>query len=115
MNAEMGSFWDRRAEEDAFFFVDNRLDTRSGTVRMRAVVDNKDGKLTPGLYARVKLSNGTQTRPAVLVSDRAIGTGQPSRMTASGTKRTVYWLLAVRTNAPASTARASPRDLRRPP
>jgi SAM-dependent methyltransferase len=26
MNAEMGSFWDRRAEEDAFFFVDNRLD-----------------------------------------------------------------------------------------
>jgi SAM-dependent methyltransferase len=26
MKAEMGSFWDQRAEEDAFFFVDNRLD-----------------------------------------------------------------------------------------
>jgi SAM-dependent methyltransferase len=26
MNGKMGSFWDRRAEEDAFFFVDNRLD-----------------------------------------------------------------------------------------
>jgi SAM-dependent methyltransferase len=26
MKAEMGSFWDQRADEDAFFFVDNRLD-----------------------------------------------------------------------------------------
>lgn len=25
MNSEMGRFWDARAEEDAFFFVDNRL------------------------------------------------------------------------------------------
>jgi multidrug efflux system membrane fusion protein len=65
--------------QGALQFVDNRIDTRSGTVRMRAVVDNKDGKLTPGLYARVKLSNGTQTRPAVLVSDRAIGTDQSKR------------------------------------
>jgi SAM-dependent methyltransferase len=26
MKAKMGSFWDQRADEDAFFFVDNRLD-----------------------------------------------------------------------------------------
>ena len=73
------------ADEDGFprkgtlQFVDNRLDPRSGTVRMRAVLDNNDGKLTPGLYARVKLSNGTQTQPAVLVSERAIGTDQSKR------------------------------------
>jgi SAM-dependent methyltransferase len=28
MSSEMGGFWDRRAEEDAFFFVDNRMDYR---------------------------------------------------------------------------------------
>jgi multidrug efflux system membrane fusion protein len=46
---------------------------------MRAVLDNKDGRLTPGLYARVKLSSGAQTHDAVLVSDRAIGTDQSKR------------------------------------
>jgi membrane fusion protein, multidrug efflux system len=73
------------ADEDGFprkgtlHFVDNRVDPQSGTVRMRAVLDNQDGKLTPGLYARVKLSNGTQTHRAVLVTDRAIGTDQSKR------------------------------------
>jgi membrane fusion protein, multidrug efflux system len=65
--------------EGALQFVDNRLDPRSGTVRMRAVLDNRDGKLTPGLYARVQLSNGTPTRDALLVADRAIGTDQSKR------------------------------------
>ena len=65
--------------EGTLQFVDNRLDPRSGTVRMRAVLDNRDGKLTPGLYARVQLSNGTQTRDALLVADRAIGTDQSKR------------------------------------
>jgi multidrug efflux system membrane fusion protein len=63
----------------ALQFVDNRLDSRSGTVRMRAVLDNRDGKLTPGLYARVKLSNEARSRLAVLVADRAIGTDQSKR------------------------------------
>jgi len=57
---------------------DNRVDPRSGTVRVRALFDNKDGALTPGLYARVKL--GAQApRRAVLVSDLAIGTDQHKR------------------------------------
>jgi multidrug efflux system membrane fusion protein len=60
-------------------FVDNRLETRSGTVRMRALLDNRDGKLTPGLYARVRLTGGTQTRNTVVVTDRAIGTDQSKR------------------------------------
>jgi membrane fusion protein, multidrug efflux system len=73
------------ADEDGFprkgalQFVDNRLDPRSGTVRMRAVLDNRDGKLTPGLYARVKLSDEARSRAAVVVADRAIGTDQSKR------------------------------------
>ena len=54
-------------------FVDNQLHIDSGTMRLRAVFDNHDGLYTPGLYARVQLQSG-QTRPRLLVDDRAIGT-----------------------------------------
>ena len=60
-------------------FVDNRVDPQTGTVRMRAVLDNKSGRFTPGLFARVKLGNAAQPRVAVLVADRAIGTDQSKR------------------------------------
>ena len=60
-------------------FVDNRVDPQSGTVRMRALLDNKDGRFTPGLFARVKLGDAMTPRKAVLVSDRAIGTDQNKR------------------------------------
>ncbi|QOK99598.1 efflux RND transporter periplasmic adaptor subunit (plasmid) [Ralstonia pseudosolanacearum] len=58
--------------------VDNRLDVRSGTIRVRATVDNADGRLTPGLYARVKMGNGAP-HDAVLISDKAIGTDQDKK------------------------------------
>jgi multidrug efflux system membrane fusion protein len=60
-------------------FVDNRIDPASGTVRMRATVDNKSGRFTPGLFARVKLGDSATPRKAVLVADRAIGTDQSKR------------------------------------
>jgi multidrug efflux system membrane fusion protein len=73
------------ADEDGFphpgtlEFVDNRIDPTSGTVRMRATVDNKSGRFTPGLFARVKLGDSARPRNAVLVADRAIGTDQSRR------------------------------------
>lgn len=54
---------------------DNRLNTASGTIRARAVFENADGLLVPGLFARIKLGNAEKA-PAVLISDRAIGTDQ---------------------------------------
>jgi multidrug efflux system membrane fusion protein len=60
-------------------FIDNRVDAQSGTVRMRALLDNRDGRLAPGLFARVKIGAAAQPRRAVLVSDRAIGTDQNKR------------------------------------
>jgi multidrug efflux system membrane fusion protein len=60
-------------------FVDNRIDPTSGTVRMRATVDNKSGRFTPGLFARVRLGDTAKPRKAVLVADRAIGTDQSKR------------------------------------
>lgn len=56
-------------------FLDNRFDPAVGTIRARAVVDNPDGLLTPGLFARVKLP-GSGKVPAVLVDDKAILTDQ---------------------------------------
>jgi membrane fusion protein, multidrug efflux system len=58
--------------------VDNRLDAQSGTIRVRAQFDNADGKLTPGMLARVKLG-GSGEQTALLVNDRAIGTDQAKR------------------------------------
>ena len=58
--------------------IDNRLDTSSGTIRVRALFDNKDGQLVPGLYARLRLGGG-QERDAVLIAERAVGTDQAKR------------------------------------
>ncbi|MFG0382318.1 multidrug efflux RND transporter periplasmic adaptor subunit MexE [Pseudomonas sp. zbq_18] len=54
-------------------FLDNQVNPRTGTIRGRAVFDNSEGLYTPGLYARLKLV-GSQTYPAALIKDEAIGT-----------------------------------------
>ena len=54
-------------------FVDNQVDPQSGTIRGRAVFDNKDGRFTPGLFARVKLVGG-EVRDTILIDERAVGT-----------------------------------------
>lgn len=59
-------------------FIANAADRGTGTVRVRAVVDNPDGQLTPGLFARVKLEAGAP-QPKVLISDLSIGTDQGRR------------------------------------
>ena len=54
-------------------FVDNQVDPSHGTIRARAVLDNRDGELTPGLFARMQLVSPTRYS-AALVDDRAVGT-----------------------------------------
>jgi multidrug efflux system membrane fusion protein len=55
--------------------IDNQLDTGSGTIRVRALFENKDRSLVPGLYARIKVGGGAP-HAAVLVISAAIGTDQ---------------------------------------
>ncbi|RZL01916.1 MAG: efflux RND transporter periplasmic adaptor subunit [Rubrivivax sp.] len=58
-------------------FVDNRVDPVAGSVRMRGLIDNKDGLLTPGLFARVQVGTSSPTgAESALVAERAIGTDQ---------------------------------------
>jgi len=54
---------------------DNQLDVSSGTIRARAIFQNTDGALTPGMYANVKLG-AVNEQQTLLVPERAIGTNQ---------------------------------------
>jgi multidrug efflux system membrane fusion protein len=55
--------------------IDNQVDARSGTVRVRAVFDNADGRLIPGQFARLRMGQ-PKAEPALMVNERAIGTDQ---------------------------------------
>ncbi len=58
--------------------VDNQVDARSGTLRVRAVFDNKDGQLIPGQFAKLRMGQ-VKSEPALLVNERAVGTDQDKR------------------------------------
>lgn len=54
---------------------DNQLSTTSGTIRVRAVFDNPDGLLVPGLFAHLLVGSPAE-RKVTLINDRAVGTDQ---------------------------------------
>jgi len=54
---------------------DNMIDVKSGTIRARAIFENPNGTLLPGMYAHLKLGNVTPTR-SILINERAIATDQ---------------------------------------
>jgi RND family efflux transporter MFP subunit len=56
-------------------FVDNALDTGSGTIRGRAVIANPDHFLTPGMFGHMRLL-ASGSYPALLIPDRAVVTDQ---------------------------------------
>jgi multidrug efflux system membrane fusion protein len=58
--------------------VDNQVDVRSGTVRARAVFDNKDGQLMPGQFARIRMGQAGKST-ALLINERAVGTDQSKK------------------------------------
>ncbi|MDB5310085.1 MAG: family efflux transporter, subunit [Gemmataceae bacterium] len=60
-------------------FVDNQLNPKTGTLRVRAVFANPDGSLTPGLFVRVRIPVG-DPHPALLVTDRAVETNQGQKL-----------------------------------
>jgi len=56
-------------------FIDNQIDPSTGTIHIRAVLPNPDRLLVPQMFVRVRVPLG-ESRPGVLVTDRAIGTDQ---------------------------------------
>ncbi|WP_421995779.1 efflux RND transporter periplasmic adaptor subunit [Reyranella sp.] len=67
--------WTRTGKVD---FVDNTLSARSGTIRTRAIVENKNQLLAPGMFGRVQLFGGQYD--ALLIPDSAIVSDQSRKI-----------------------------------
>jgi multidrug efflux system membrane fusion protein len=63
------------AYEGRMQLIDNQVDARTGTVRVRAIFDNSDERLIPGQFVRLQMGMPGKEK-ALLVSERAIGTDQ---------------------------------------
>ncbi|MBM3563254.1 MAG: efflux RND transporter periplasmic adaptor subunit [Alphaproteobacteria bacterium] len=66
--------WTRSGVMD---FLDNQINRRSGTIRGRAIFDNKDYFLTPGAFGRLRLFSGDMS--ALLIPDAAVVSDQTSK------------------------------------
>jgi RND family efflux transporter MFP subunit len=60
-------------------FVDNQVNSKTGTLRVRGVFPNKDGMLTPGFFGRVRVPVGPP-HPGLLVTDRALDNDQGQKI-----------------------------------
>jgi RND family efflux transporter MFP subunit len=60
-------------------FVDNQVNPKTGTMRLRGVFPNKDQVLAPGFFGRVRAPVG-RPHKALLVSDRALDTDQGQKI-----------------------------------
>jgi RND family efflux transporter MFP subunit len=55
--------------------LDNRITSATGSIILRAVIPNADGKLLPGMFARIRVPLSTE-KPTILVAETAIKTDQ---------------------------------------
>ena len=60
-------------------FVDNQVNPKTGTLRVRGVFPNKDEVLSPGYFARIRFPIGFPHK-ALLITDRAIDTDQGQKI-----------------------------------
>lgn len=58
--------------------IGNEVDAASGTISVRAVLDNPGGRLIPGQFVRIRMGE-PQAENKILVSERAIGTDQDKK------------------------------------
>lgn len=57
------------------YSFDNQLNSSTGTIRARAIFDNKDGVLKPGMFANIRLGTADEASLKT-IPQRAIGTNQ---------------------------------------
>lgn len=60
-------------------FIDNQIDRGAGTIRARAVLDNRDFSLIPGQFARIRLPQ-TTLYEALMVPEAAVLTDQSRKI-----------------------------------
>src|SRR5688572_27152342 len=71
--------------------LDNRVDANTGSILLRAVFPNDDGRIVPGLFARIRVPL-SERYTAITIDERAIGTdqGQKFVLTLSSTNTAEY-------------------------
>lgn len=69
---------DERVYEGNIYTFDNRINVTSGTIRARALFENKDKALLPGMFAQVEMGSAVKQN-RMFVDERAIGTDQDRR------------------------------------
>jgi len=85
------------ADEDGYPHIgyiesfDNRVDASSGSILLRAVFSNTDGRIVPGLFAHIRIP-ASEKYSAILIDERAIGTDQAQKfvLTLSATNTVEY-------------------------
>lgn len=75
---QMTTAADQRQISGRLQLIDNQVDGRTGTVRVRAVFDNPDGRLMPGQFARLRMGS-TEAATVLAINERAIGTDQSKK------------------------------------
>ncbi len=70
---------------------DNRLNADTGSILLRAIFPNPDGRIVPGLFSRIRVPLSDR-HPALLVEERAIGTDQAQKfvLTLTATNTVAY-------------------------
>ncbi|MFT5540226.1 MAG: RND family efflux transporter MFP subunit, partial [Alphaproteobacteria bacterium] len=68
--------WTRKGRMN---FVDNRIDSNTGTIRGRAIFDNPDGLLVPGVFGRLRVV-GSSKYEAMLLPPEAVLSDQNNRI-----------------------------------
>ena len=56
-------------------FIDNQINTATGTLSVRGVFPNSDGNLLPGMFIRMQVPTSGEIE-ALLITDRAVGSDQ---------------------------------------
>src|SRR5262245_44838900 len=79
-------------------FVDNQVNPKTGTLRLRGVFPNSDQTLDPGFFGRVRVPIG-QPHDAVLVTDRAIDSDQGQKIVYVVNEKNEVAARTVRTGA----------------
>jgi RND family efflux transporter MFP subunit len=67
------------SHEGVINFIDNQVDPKTGTLRLRGVFSNKDEALSPGFFVRVRVRIGVP-HSAILVNERAVQADQGQKV-----------------------------------
>jgi len=83
---------------------DNKLDPQTGSILLRAVFPNTDGRIVPGLFARIRLP-ASEKHPAMLIEETAIGTDQAQKFVLTLTSSNTVAYRPVKLGPPMSGKR----------